>query len=102
VAENLKKSNCFIVGIRPGANTANYLDKIVVRLTFLGSIYLVVICVIPEIIVTQYSVPLTVGGTGILIMVNVVLDVMNQFRSYLYSDKYSSVQKGRRVRLRVR
>ena len=102
VAENLKKSNCFIVGIRPGSNTASYLDKIVVRLTFLGSIYLVVICVVPEIIVTQYSVPLTIGGTGILIMVNVVLDVMNQFRSYLYSDKYSSVQKGRRVRLRVR
>ncbi len=102
VAENLKKSNCFIVGIRPGANTANYLDKIVVRLTFLGSIYLVIICVVPEIIVTKYSVPLTVGGTGILIMVNVVLDIMNQFRSYLYSDRYNSVQKGRRVRLKVR
>ncbi len=101
VANNLKKSNCFILGIRPGANTSEYLDKIISRLTLIGAVYLIFICVVPEILVTKYSIPLTVGGTGILIMVNVVLDLINQVQSHLYSSKYGSQAKRRRVKIRA-
>jgi preprotein translocase subunit SecY len=102
VANNLKKSNCFILGIRPGANTSSYLDKIVARLTLIGAAYLTFVCIVPEILVTQYSIPLHIGGTGILIMVNVVLDLINQVQSHLFSSKYgSSVNKKRRVRVRA-
>ncbi len=101
VSNNLKKSNCFILGVRPGANTASYLDKIILRLTLLGSIYLVFICIVPEILVTRYSIPLTIGGTGVLIMVNVVLDLVNQIQSHLFSSKYGSQNKRRRVKIRA-
>ena len=100
IASNLKKSNCFIFGVRPGKSTSDYLDKIISRLTLLGSIYLIFVCITPEILVTKYSVPLYIGGTGILIMVNVVLDLVNQFQSHLFSAKYSSGAKKRRVRVR--
>ncbi len=100
VANNLKRSNCFIFGIRPGASTATYLDKIVSRLTLIGGIYLIFICITPEILVTNYSVPLHIGGTGILIMVNVVLDLINQVQSHLFTSKYSTNVRKRRVRVR--
>ena len=100
VSNNLKKSNCFILGVRPGANTATYLDKVVSRLTLIGAIYLIFICVLPEILVTKYSIPLTVGGTGVLIMVNVVLDLVNQVQSHMFSSKYGSQNKRRRVKIR--
>ncbi len=101
VSNNLKKSNCFILGVRPGSSTAEYLNKIVLRLTLIGAIYLIVICIVPEILVTKYSIPLTIGGTGILIMVNVVLDLINQIQSHLFSSKYSGdKQKRRRVKIR--
>ncbi len=102
VANNLKKSNCFILGIRPGVNTSAYLDKIVARLTLIGAAYLTFVCIVPEILVTQYSIPLHIGGTGILIMVNVILDLINQVQSHLFSSKYgSSTNKKRRVRVRA-
>ena len=102
VANNLKKSNCFILGIRPGAHTSAHLDKIVARLTLIGAAYLTFVCITPEILVTQYSIPLHIGGTGILIMVNVVLDLINQVQSHLFSSKYgSSMNKKRRVRVRA-
>lgn len=100
VAENLKKSNCFILGIRPGANTAAHLDKIVARLTLLGAIYLIFICVIPDVLVAKYSLPLHIGGTGVLIIVNVILDLINQVQSYLFASKYSASPKRRRIRMR--
>ncbi len=100
VANNLKKSNCFILGVRPGAATSTHLDKIVSRLTLLGAIYLIFVCSVPEILVTKYSIPLHIGGTGILIMVNVVMDLINQIQSHLFSSKYGSVTKKRRVRVR--
>lgn len=103
VAGNLKKSNCFILGVRPGANTSAYLDKIVSRLTLIGAVYLIFVCITPEILVTSYSLPLYIGGTGILIMVNVVLDLIGQVQSYMFSGKYgSSNTKKRRVRVRGR
>jgi preprotein translocase subunit SecY len=101
VSNNLKKSNCFIFGIRPGVATSQYLDKIISRLTLIGAIYLIFICVIPEIVVTKYSIPLYIGGTGILIMVNVVLDLINQIQSHLFSSRYGSPMKRRRVRVRA-
>ncbi len=101
VSNNLKKSNCFILGIRPGASTAKYLDTLVGKLTLLGAIYLIFVCVVPEILVTKYSIPLHIGGTGILIMVNVVLDLINQIQSHLFSSQYgSTMNKKRRVRVR--
>lgn len=101
VANNLKKSNCFILGIRPGAATSSYLDKVVSRLTLIGAVYLSFVCIAPEILVTHYSIPLHVGGTGILIMVNVILDLVNQIQSHLFSSKYGSTNKKRRVRVRA-
>jgi len=100
VSNNLKKSNCFILGIRPGANTSTYLDKVVTRLTLLGAIYLIFVCITPEILVTHYSIPLHVGGTGILIMVNVVLDLIGQVQSHMFAGKYGTNVKKRRVRMR--
>ena len=88
------------MGVRPGANTATYLDKVVSRLTLIGAIYLIFVCVLPEILVTKYSIPLTVGGTGVLIMVNVVLDLVNQVQSHMFSSKYGSQNKRRRVKIR--
>ncbi len=102
VAENLKKSNCFILGIRPGEGTSSYLDQIIFRLTSIGGLYLVAVCIIPEILVTKYSMPLYIGGTGILIMVNVILDLINQVQSHLFAGKYSNAGKKRRVRMRAR
>ncbi len=100
VANNLKKSNCFILGIRPGAATSAHLDKIVSRLTLIGAVYLIFVCVVPEILVTNYAIPLTIGGTGILIMVNVVMDLINQVQSHLFAGKYGSTTRKRRVRVR--
>lgn len=102
VAANLKKSNCFILGIRPGDGTSSYLDAVILRLTCVGGLYLVAVCIIPEILVTKYSMPLYIGGTGVLIMVNVILDLINQIQSHLFSGKYNSAGKKRRVRMRAR
>jgi preprotein translocase subunit SecY len=102
VANNLKKSNCFILGVRPGVATSQYLDKVVARLTLIGAVYLIFVCIVPEVLVTRYSIPLHIGGTGILIMVNVVLDLVNQVQSHLMADRYGSkVTKRRRVRVRA-
>lgn len=103
VSNNLKKGNCFILGIRPGSATAEYLDKVVSRLTLIGAIYLIAVCIIPEILITKYSVPLYIGGTGILIMVNVVLDLVNQVQSHLFASRYNNSDgspRKRRVRVR--
>lgn len=102
VAENLKKSNCFILGIRPGNDTATYIDKIISRLTFAGSLYLIFVCLFPEYFVTKYSIPFYIGGTGILIIVNVIMDLISQIQSHLIADKYTSgsTMKKRRVRIR--
>jgi preprotein translocase subunit SecY len=102
VSNNLKKSNCFILGIRPGEGTASYLDSVIARLTTIGGIYLVAVCIIPEILITNYSMPLYIGGTGILIMVNVILDLVNQVQSHLFAGKYNAGGKRRKVRMRSR
>ena len=90
------------MGIRPGQATAEHLDKLVSRLTLIGAIYLIFVCIVPEILVTNYSIPLQIGGTGILIMVNVVLDLVNQIQSHLFASRYGAGNaKKRRVRVRI-
>jgi len=101
VSNNLKKSNCFILGVRPGIATADYLDNIALRITLIGAIYLIIICIVPEIIISKTSLPLHIGGTGILIMVNVIMDLINQIQSHLIANKYgSNFNKKKRIRVR--
>jgi preprotein translocase subunit SecY len=100
VADNLKKSNCLITGIRPGNETKNYLTFVVNRLTFMGATYLCIVCLLPQYITKKYNIPLSIGGTGILIVINTVTDVLTQIQSYLYSNKYTSMGKQRKIRVK--
>ncbi len=102
VSNNLKKSNCFILGVRPGKDTAQHIDKIVSRLTLLGAIYLIFVCSLPEFLVTKYSLPLYIGGTGVLIIVNVIMDLVNQVQSHLFADRYGNGNNVRKRKIRVR
>ncbi len=100
LAENLKKGNCFVPGIRPGKNTAEYFAEIVNKLTFIGSLYLVFVCIIPDVLFKRYSVRLSISGTSLLIVVSTVIELIAQFQSYVFSEKYNSVNKRRRVIVR--
>ena len=93
MADNLKKSGAFIPGIRPGSQTIKYIDTVVSRLTLAGAIYLVVVCLIPEFLVVQWSVPFYFGGTSLLIIVVVMLDLISQVQSHLMSRQYESLLK---------
>jgi preprotein translocase subunit SecY len=90
-AENLKKSGAFIPGYRPGDQTAKYLEKITLRLTLLGSLYLVVVCFIPNFLIAWKNVPFYFGGTSLLIIVVVTMDFMTQVQAYLMSQQYESL-----------
>lgn len=90
-AENLRKNGGFFPGKRPGKATVDYLDYIVSRLTVLGSIYLIIVCLLPELLVSKFGVPFYLGGTSLLIVVNVVTDSMSQIQSYLYMGQYQSL-----------
>ena len=92
-ADNLKKSGAFVPGIRPGDNTARYLDGILLRLTFAGAIYLTVICVLPEFLMAYYKMPFYFGGTSLLIIVVVAMDFMAQVQNYMMSQQYDSLLK---------
>ncbi|MDR0744439.1 MAG: preprotein translocase subunit SecY [Holosporales bacterium] len=95
-SENLKKSGAYIPGIRPGDSTTNYLDTILTRLTTIGAIYLCVICLLPELILSQISLPFYLGGTSLLIVVNVSIDTVGQFQSHLIAQQYDGLfKKGR-------
>ncbi len=99
VATNLKKNNGFIPGIRPGENTAKHLDYVLTRLTVVGALYLTVVCVVPEIFYGQAQLPFYIGGTSLLIVVNVVLDTVQQIQTHLISYQYEGLirkTKGRR------
>ena len=92
-ADNLKKSGAFVPGIRPGDQTARYIDKILVRLTLGGSIYMVLVCLLPEFLVLKYNVPFYFGGTSLLIIVVVTMDFMAQVQAYMMSHQYDSQLK---------
>ena len=92
-ADNLKKSGAFIPGIRPGENTAKYIDKILLRLTFAGAIYITMVCLLPEFLILKYNVPFYFGGTSLLIIVVVTMDFMAQVQNYMMSQQYESLLK---------
>ncbi len=93
IADNLKKSGAFVPGIRPGIQTAVYIDKVVSRLTLAGAVYLTVVCLIPEFLIVKWGVPFYFGGTSLLIIVVVMMDMMSQIQSYLMSRQYDSLMK---------
>jgi preprotein translocase subunit SecY len=90
-ADNLKKSGAFIPGYRPGEQTAKYLEKITLRLTLVGSLYLVVVCFVPNFLIAWKNVPFYFGGTSLLIIVVVTMDFMTQVQAYLMSQQYESL-----------
>jgi preprotein translocase subunit SecY len=92
-ADNLKKSGAFLPGIRPGEQTANYVEKIMMRLTMVGAVYISLVCLLPEFLVVKWNVPFYFGGTSLLIMVVVTMDFMTQVQSYLMSHQYESLLK---------
>jgi preprotein translocase subunit SecY len=103
VADNLKKSGGFIPGIRPGKNTAQYIERVLSRITFAGALYLSVVCMIPALLQKYMSVPFNFGGTGLLIVVGVALDTVQQIESHLITRNYEGFAgpKGPRIRGRV-
>lgn len=92
-ADNLKKSGAFVPGIRPGDQTARYIDKILLRLTLAGAIYITFVCLLPEFLILRYNVPFYFGGTSLLIIVVVTMDFMAQVQNYLMSQQYDSLLK---------
>jgi preprotein translocase subunit SecY len=97
-ADNLKKHGGFIPGIRPGERTAEYLDYVLTRITVIGAIYLVVVCILPEILVSQTGIPLALGGTSLLIVVSVTLDTVAQIQGHLIAQQYEGLIKKSKLR----
>jgi preprotein translocase subunit SecY len=96
-ADNLKKYGGFVAGIRPGANTAEYFDRVLTRLTAVGAIYLCVVCLIPELLISNYGVPFYFGGTSLLIIVTVTMDTVAQVQSHLFQHQYEGLIKKARL-----
>jgi preprotein translocase subunit SecY len=92
-ADNLKKSGAFVPGIRPGEQTARYIDKILMRLTLVGAAYITVVCLLPEFLILKWNVPFYFGGTSLLIIVVVTMDFMSQVQAYVMSHQYESLLK---------
>jgi len=92
-ADNLKKSGAFLPGIRPGDQTAKYVEKIMLRLTMVGAVYIALVCLLPEFLVVKFNVPFYFGGTSLLILVVVTMDFMAQVQSYLMTHQYENLLK---------
>lgn len=97
-ADNLKKNGGFIPGIRPGKNTADHLDHVLTRLTVAGAAYLSIVCILPEILISQYAVPFYFGGTSLLIVVSVTMDTVAQIHSHLLAHQYEGLIKKSKLR----
>ena len=97
-ADNLKRSGAFIPGIRPGQQTAEYIDKVLTRLTFWGAIYITGVCLLPEFMILQFSVPFYFGGTSLLIIVVVSIDFMSQLQAHMMSHQYEGLLKKANLR----
>jgi preprotein translocase subunit SecY len=97
-ADNLKKYGGFIPGIRPGKNTAEYLDRVLTRLTVVGAGYLAFVCLLPEILISQFAVPFYFGGTSLLIVVTVTMDTVAQVQSHLLAHQYEGLIKKSKLR----
>jgi preprotein translocase subunit SecY len=98
VAENLKKNGGFVPGIRPGKKTAEFIDKVLTRLTVVGAIYLSVVCVLPTILIAQFNIPFFFGGTALLIVVGVSIDTISQIESHLHMRNYEGFMKQGRIK----
>ena len=92
-ADNLKKSGAFVPGIRPGEQTAKYIDKIMTRLTLIGAVYITLVCLLPEFLIVNWNVPFYFGGTSLLIIVVVAMDFMAQVQAYVMTHQYESLLK---------
>jgi preprotein translocase subunit SecY len=98
VAENLKKNGGFIPGIRPGKKTADFIDKVLTRITVVGAIYLSVVCVLPTVLISKFNIPFYFGGTALLIVVGVGIDTISQIESHLAMRNYEGFMKQGRIR----
>jgi preprotein translocase subunit SecY len=97
-AENLRKNGGVVLGYRPGKHTSEYFDYVLTRITVVGASYMVIVCVVPEILVSEYSIPFYLGGTSLLIVVNVVLDLFTQVQSHLLSAQYEHLLRKTRLK----
>jgi preprotein translocase subunit SecY len=97
-ADNLRKYGGFIPGIRPGAKTAEYIDYVLTRITVLGAIYLALVCVLPEIMISYWAVPFYFGGTSLMIAVSVTMDTVAQVQSHLIAQQYEGLIKKAKLR----
>ncbi|MBF0516109.1 MAG: preprotein translocase subunit SecY [Nitrospirae bacterium] len=98
IADNLKKYGGYIPGIRPGKNTSDYIFRVLSRLTFVGAIYLSIVCVLPSILISKFNVPFYFGGTSLLIVVGVALDTVSQIESHLLTRSYDGLLKKGRIK----
>tara|TARA_B100001079_G_scaffold14169_2_gene11523 strand:+ start:2801 stop:4144 length:1344 start_codon:yes stop_codon:yes gene_type:complete len=92
-ADNLKKSGAFIPGVRPGKQTADYIDTVLTRLTVAGAVYVTLVCLLPELLILKYNVPFYFGGTSLLIIVVVVMDFMSQLQAHMMSHQYEGLMR---------
>jgi preprotein translocase subunit SecY len=97
-ADNLKRSGAFIPGIRPGQQTADYIDKVLTRLTMWGAIYITAVCLLPEFMILEFNVPFYFGGTSLLIIVIVTMDFMSQLQAHMMSRQYDGLMKKANLR----
>ena len=102
VADNMKKNGGYIPGIRPGLKTAEYIDKVLTRITVGGAIYLSVICVLPSVLISKFNVPFYFGGTALLIVVGVAIDTIAQLESYMISKNYEGFLGKKSARIKAR
>ncbi|MBO7483596.1 MAG: preprotein translocase subunit SecY [Alphaproteobacteria bacterium] len=100
-AENLKRQGGFVAGIRPGENTAKYLDYVITRLTVLGAAYLTILCILPEFLIATFNVPFFLGGTTLLIVVSVILETVNQIQSHMFAYQYEGLIKKARMKGKI-
>jgi preprotein translocase subunit SecY len=92
-SDNLKKSGAFVPGIRPGEQTSKYIDKVLMRLTLIGALYITGVCLLPEFLILKWNVPFYFGGTSLLIIVVVTMDFMAQVQAYIMSHRYEGLLK---------
>jgi preprotein translocase subunit SecY len=98
VADNLKKHGGFVPGIRPGKRTAEYLDYVLTRLSVVGALYLVIVCLLPEFLIAEVGVPFYFGGTSLLIVVSVTMDTITQIQSHLMAHQYQGLIEKSKIR----
>ena len=98
IQQRTRRNGGYIAGIRPGNSTADYLDYVLTRLTVLGAAYLSAVCILPEILISQYAVPFYFGGTSLLIVVTVTLDTVGQVQSHMLAHQYEALIKKSRIR----